>query len=266
MVMTKDMIFSKEDYLKLSVKQKDSLRAAKGLPPFERNQNYNVKAHYSLPSSTPTIPTPPPIHTPSAQPDSHLRQILSNKHTRLTSTNPTTSNTQYQVEIDGNMYQRVVNTIRIQYNVHSSLRNELQGSLIDGGANGGMSGADVRVIEQTLHHADISGIAEHSVSNLPICTVAGVIETSTDKIIGIFHQYAHLGTGKTIHSSNQLRSFGIEICDTPLSLGGKQRILHTDGYCIPLSIRNGLPYMDMYAPSDKELDSLEHVFFTSDMT
>jgi hypothetical protein len=85
-------------------------------------------------------------------------------------------------------------------------------------------------------------------------------------MIGIFHQYAHLGTGKTIHSANQMRHFGIEISDTPLALAGKQRIQHPDGYVIPLSIRNGLPYMDVGPLLDHECDTYPHVFFTSDET
>ncbi len=44
-----------------------------------------------------------------------------------------------------------------------------------------------------------------------------------------------------------------------------QRIQHPDGYIIPLSIQNGLPYMDMHPPSDHELDTylvgLDVVYF-----
>ena len=92
------------------------------------------------------------------------------------------------------------------------------GSLIDGGADGGMSGCDVRVIEHTLQSADVTGLAALAVNNLPIATVAGVLSSSRGNIIGIFHQYAHLGTGKTIHSANQMWQFGIEISDTLTSL------------------------------------------------
>ena len=127
-----------------------------------------------------------------------------------------------------------------------------------------MSGSDVRVIEQTLQSADVTGLAEHAVKDLPIATVAAVLNSSRGNIIGIFHQYAHLGTGKTIHSANQMRHFGIEISDAPLTMAGKQRIHHPDGYIIPLSIRNGLPYIDMHPPTDHELHTYPHVFFTSD--
>ena len=75
-----------------------------------------------------------------------------------------------------------------------------------------MSGFDVRVIEHTLHTADVLVLAAHVVNDLPIATVAGVINTVQGNIIGIFHQYAHLGTGKTIHS------FGSDVNDKPLSL------------------------------------------------
>jgi hypothetical protein len=54
----------------------------------------------------------------------------------------------------------------------------------------------------------------------------------------------------TIHSPNQMRHFGIEISNTPLALADKQQIQHPDGYVIHLSIRNGLPYMDMHPPLD----------------
>jgi hypothetical protein len=62
--------------------------------------------------------------------------------------------------------------------------------------------------------------------------LSGVLSSSRGKTFGIFHQYAHLGTGKTIRSANQMRHFGIEILDTPRALAGKQRIQHPDGYVI----------------------------------
>ena len=129
-----------------------------------------------------------------------------------------------------------------------------------------MSGDDIRVIETSLNKADVTGLAEHLVVDLPISTVAGLIETSTGYIIGIFHQYAHYGIGRTIHSTNQLKSFGLEVTDTPRALKGRQQIHHPDGYVIPLSIRNGLPYMDMSPPTDNDLEAHPHVFFTSDDT
>jgi hypothetical protein len=64
---------------------------------------------------------------------------------------------------------------------------------------------------------------------------------------------------------NQLKNFGILVDDTPRQLGhGKQSLQTPEGYIIPISIRNGLPYIAMSPPSDNEMDSYPHVFFTSD--
>ena len=45
-------------------------------------------------------------------------------------------------------------------------------------------------------------------------------------------------------------------------IGGRQSIITPDGYVIPLAVRHGLAYMDMYPPSDHDLDSFPHVVFT----
>jgi hypothetical protein len=139
-------------------------------------------------------------------------------------------------------------------------------SLIDGGANGGMNGCDVQVIEQTMNHVDVSGLAEYAVKDLRFVTAAGFLTSSQGPIIGIFHQYSHLESGKTIHSTSQMMRLGIDICDIPCTLNGKQCIHHPDGYIIPLSIRNGLPKLDMHPSTDLDLETYPHVFFTSDTT
>jgi hypothetical protein len=136
---------------------------------------------------------------------------------------------------------------------------------MDGGANGGVSGSDVTLLNSTLDAVDITGLADHSINNVHLCTVAGLLQSHKGPIIGIFNQYAHHGTGQTVHSFNQMRHFGIIIDDTPRSFGGTQLIQTPDGYNIPISIRNGLPHMDMKAPTQEELDSYPHVMFTSDM-
>ena len=70
----------------------------------------------------------------------------------------------------------------------------------------GLAGDDVRVIETSFQKADVSGIGDSNITGLNLCTVAGVIQTTSGPIVGIFHQYAKYGHGKTIHSSNQMAS------------------------------------------------------------
>ena len=196
-----------------------------------------------------------------------LRQTLSNAATRnaqAASSSAPSSTPRQSVVVDGRTYY--LSNTNIEYHVGNHEVDNKLGSLMDGGANGGLSGEDVRVIEETMNRADVTGINDHSIKDVPICTVAGVINSTQGPIIGIFHQYAHHGEGKTIHSTNQLRSFGVQIDDIPQKLGGKQRIKTMCGKTIPLAIRKGLAYMDMHPPSDYELENYPHVTFTSDMT
>ena len=97
------------------------------------------------------------------------------------------------------------------------------------------------LLEQISHSVDISGIDESCFESVPIGTAAGLIKTTKGPIIGLFHQYSLHGKDSTIHSANQLRSFGLDVNDVPKSLvGGRQSIVTLDGYIIPLAIRDSL--------------------------
>ena len=196
---------------------------------------------------------------------SGIWSLLSNAAARNPASDQSTSSTVYLHE--GNLYRPLdINMHKLKYHIaqYAQAKNHL-GTLVDSGANGGMSGEDVRVLETSLNTADVTGIAQNEVSDLPISTVAGLIQTASGPVIGIFHQYAHYGKGKTIHSANQLRDFGIIINDIPRGQpNGEQMITTPEGYKIPLSIRTGLAYMDMVQPSDDDLEAYPHVFFTSD--
>jgi hypothetical protein len=54
---------------------------------------------------------------------------------------------------------------------------------------------------QTLQQVTITGIDNHQVGSLPICTGAGYALSYRGPAIFIMHQYAYLGQGKTIRSS-----------------------------------------------------------------
>ena len=128
-----------------------------------------------------------------------------------------------------------------------------------------MEQTDVRVLDESLVLADVTGVGGSAVNNLPLCTVAGFINTLQGPIIGIFHQYVHYGEGTTIHSVPQLSHFGMDVDEKSIKSGmGKQCIITPDGFTIPLSIHGSLAYMDMQPPSDSELASFPHIMFTSD--
>jgi len=89
--------------------------------------------------------------------------------------------------------------------------------------------------------------------------------TQHGPIIAILHQYACTGQGKTIHSSDQQEWYKNDVNNKSIKVsGGLQHIL-TNGYVIPISIRDGLPYVVLCPFRDEEWDTrLPHVILTGD--
>jgi hypothetical protein len=136
--------------------------------------------------------------------------------------------------------------------------------IVDGGANRGISGSDVVVLCKTTFTADVTGIANNTLQQVPVCTVAGVIQTQHGTSVGVFYQSAHHCTDNTNHSVSQLRHFCTIVDDTQRQFGGSQRLESLHGSITPFSIRCGLPYMDMSPPTHFELDTYPYMFFTAD--
>ena len=142
--------------------------------------------------------------------------------------------------------------------------NQSNHHLIDRGANGGLAGADMRVIHTTPRIINIVGIDDHELTGLNVVTAAALLDTQKGPIIGVFHEYAHLGKGKSIHASGQMEWFNCQVDDRSKIVGGAQRIETSEGYVIPLSIESGLVYMHtIRIPTDQDLQNYPHVFFTS---
>ena len=142
--------------------------------------------------------------------------------------------------------------------------NHTNNQLVDRGANGGLAGSDMRVIYKTHRKINISGIDNHEVNGLDVVTAATLLNTSLGKVIGIFNEYAHLGKGSSIHSSGQLEWFKTHVDDKSIKVGGTQLITTLDGYSVALLIKDGLAYAtSLGRPTDHDMDSYPHVFFTS---
>jgi len=109
-----------------------------------------------------------------------LRRVLSQKaikpssHTKQSLSRSFTSSS--EIVLNGKKY-RSANTAKIEYNVSKHHGRTLARSLVDRGANGGLAGADVRIVEKhiSLRLVDISGIGSHKVTDLPIVTEGGVV-------------------------------------------------------------------------------------------
>jgi hypothetical protein len=136
-------------------------------------------------------------------------------------------------------------------------------SLIDQGANGGVAGSDVRVIFKTNRAVDIQGIDNHRCTNIAIGTVGGVIQTHKGPVIGIFHQYALLNKGSSIHSPCQIEWYRHDVNDKSILV--LQQIQTLDGYIIPLSIQYGLNCLTIRPYTDQEFDALPHAIMTSEL-
>ena len=142
--------------------------------------------------------------------------------------------------------------------------NHTNQQLVDQGANGGLAGSDMHVIQKTHRKINIQGIDNHEVTGLDVVTAATLLNTSQGKVIGIFNEYAYLGKGSSIHSSGQLEWFKTNVDEKSVKVGGTQLITTLDGYSIPLLIKDGLAYATSLGRlTDQDMDTYPHVFFTS---
>ena len=142
--------------------------------------------------------------------------------------------------------------------------NQTNHQLIDRGANGGLAGADMRVLHTTPREINIVGIDDHELTGLNVVTAASLLDTQKGPIIGVFHEYAHLGKGRSIHAAGQMEWYNCQVDDRSQHVGGAQNIQTSDGYVMPLSIESGFVYMQsMKIPTDHDLQNYPHVLFTS---
>ena len=142
--------------------------------------------------------------------------------------------------------------------------NQTNHQLIDRGANGGLAGADMRVIHTNPRKINIVGIDDHELTGLNVVIAATLLDTQKGPIIGVFHEYAQLGKGRSIHAAGRMEWFNCQVDDRSKLVGGAQSIQTSEGYVIPLSIESGLVYMhSMRIPTDHDLQNYPHVFFTS---
>ena len=139
--------------------------------------------------------------------------------------------------------------------------------MIDRGADGGLAGADMQVLQKTHRKINIVGIDDHELTGLNVVTAAALLDTQKCPIIGIFHEYAHLGRSRSIHAAGQMELFNCKVDDRSKVVGGAQRIETADRYVIALSIESGLVYIhSIQIPIDNDLQQYPHVFFISPET
>ena len=78
----------------------------------------------------------------------------------------------------------------IPYHVSQHDVSVMEQALIDCGANGGICGDDMLVLEGSERFLDVFGFAGHKVSQLQIITAQALISTDKGNVIATFHQMA----------------------------------------------------------------------------
>ena len=161
-----------------------------------------------------TTTTPPSPSTQFAiSPSQASNQTLLNN---LLS-NARSDNSERVISSTGAIYQRVsgsgstrsINMASVTYRcTQAAASTTLPGSLIDGEANGGLAGEDIRVLSYTDRSADITGIGDSHMEDVPIVTCAGVVQTTRGPIVIIMNQYAYYGKGSTVHSTAPFWQYG----------------------------------------------------------
>lgn len=143
-------------------------------------------------------------------------------------------------------------------------------ALIDSGANNGLANSKkIRRLNYSTpaRYIRVTGIGESDDKSIRIGTFAGkVITEGGREIILVLHEFGECFEGPTIMSKLQLQDGGCRICDTPTSLGGKQRLIplqedHRD--IVPISFKDGLPFLEMTYPTDEDMLRLPLIPITS---
>ena len=138
--------------------------------------------------------------------------------------------------------------------------NHTNQQLVDHGANEGLAGPDMRGIHRTYRKIKIQDIDNHEVADLEVVTTATLLNTSQEKVIGIFNEYAYLWKGSSIHSSGQLEWLQTHVHETSVKV-----VINTlDEYSVPLLIKDGLAYaISLGKSTDQDMDTYPHVFISS---
>jgi hypothetical protein len=91
----------------------------------------------------------------------------------------------------------------------ASIQPHPPGALIDCGANGGIAGADCRIIARNPDaFVNIEGIDRHQVTNVPVVTCGAYAVTKNHgPVILIFHQLAGIQKGQSILLAGQMEAF-----------------------------------------------------------
>jgi len=158
--------------------------------------------------------------------------------------------------------------VRITQNMTTDSYDDL--CLIDGGANTGLAGANMVLLEQSeqpemVQVTDASDTVNSSMGSLPLGTYCAKLCTSKGRdILGVFPNYVGYGRGKSILCRPQAVAHGLDVDETARRHGGKQRVVTTERYVVKCLIKDALTWFKLAKPSDDEIQALPRVYFGSE--
>ena len=100
---------------------------------------------------------------------------------------------------------------------------------MDRGANEGVTGIDVRIIEtHSDRKVDIRGIDNHETTSILMVTAGGATLAITGEVTLIVLQHAHHGKNETIHSSPRIEHYNKILHDHSIKVDGGKHIATLD--------------------------------------
>ncbi|KAG7345732.1 reverse transcriptase RNA-dependent DNA polymerase [Nitzschia inconspicua] len=139
-------------------------------------------------------------------------------------------------------------------------------SPVDRRTNIGIVCQERKVTYMSDRNGDDQGMDNYQLNSISSSTAAGYTVSNKGPVFLILNQYVLMGRGHPIHSPGQLEWFKNSVRDKSIHFGGMHRIKTADGYIIPLGILNGMPFVWMRKPTDKEFNTLSPIVLTSDNT
>jgi hypothetical protein len=163
-----------------------------------------------------------------------------------------------------------MNVTRVLRTEKHNIDDRKKGSIVDRGANSGMAGSNVLILERHLHlKVDVSGVGDTMHEDLVLCTAAGKVKTmAAHEVILLVNQYAdgtNIGLRRSIHSCVQMEDGKTFVGEKPRTEGGPQCMVTNTQEYIPIMIRDGLACVDMSPPTEQDLRDLEHIILTADV-
>ena len=140
---------------------------------------------------------------------------------------------------------------------------------LDSHADTIVAGSNCVVLEYTGEECDVSPFQKDydDIKNVKIPTVATAWQSphSGQTYILVFHQALWMGDimDHTLVNPNQLRYYGTQVQDNPMSLEPLSLLTEDKRFCMDMHMKGTIVCNTTYSPSDDELENYPHIVLSS---